>query len=74
MIRAKNPNDAHNNSAGYADPTAYNAIRNAEKYQSHLNQKASDLVKIIKEMANTAGFTVLSRIALEHKKSGKQFK
>ena len=74
MIRAKDPNDAHNNSAGYSDPTAYTAIRNAEKYQNHLNQKASDLVKIIKEMANTAGFTVQGRIALEHKKSGKQFK
>ena len=74
MIRAKNPNDAHNNASGYSDPTAYSAIRNAEKYQSHLNQKASDLVKIIKEMANTAGFTVQGRIAFEHKKSGKQFK
>lgn len=74
MIKPRSPSNEHNNAAGYSDPTAYNAIRNAEKYQSHLNQKASDLVKIIKEMANTAGFTVQGRIGLEHKKSGKQFK
>ena len=74
MIKPRSPSNDHNNASGYADPTAYNAIRNAEKYQSHLNQKALDLVRVIKEMANTAGFTVLSRIALEHKKSGKQFK
>lgn len=70
MIRAKNPNDAHNNSAGYSDPTAYEAIKNADKTDDLVNK----LIKTIKAMIDLAGFEIVGRIGLRDKINGKEYR
>lgn len=59
------------NSEGYADPTAYYAIKSAD---SELDRQISHLVKIIKGIVDLTDFEIVGRIELRHTKSGRIYK
>ena len=63
----KNP---YYNSEGYADPTAYSLI----KQENALEAKTNFLIKVLKFVANEAGFDVLNRIELRDRNTGRLFK
>lgn len=67
----KNP---YYNSEGYADPTAYGALKPIMQADAALEGKVNFLIKVLKFIANEAGFDVLNRIELRDRKTGKEFK
>lgn len=58
------------NSEGYPDPTAYALI----KQENALEAKTNFLIKVLKFVANEAGYDVLNRIELKGRKTGRIFK
>ena len=59
-------NDLKRNAAGYADPTAYEAIKNINEKEKRVSQ----IVRIIKMIADIAGFEIEERIILRDKTTG----
>lgn len=57
------------NKEGYADPTAYQALKNIED-----EKKVSDLVFVLKWIINICGFELVERIQLRNKRNGKIYK
>lgn len=60
----------YRNSEGYPDPTAYSLI----KQENTLEAKTNFLIKVLKFIANEAGYDVLNRIELKDRKTGRIFK
>lgn len=54
------------NASGYADPTAFEAIKNITEAE----KKLSKTIKTIKSIAELAGYEVEERIVLKDKKTG----
>lgn len=59
----------HQNSEGYADPTAFHALKNIED-----EKKVSELVFVLKWIINKSGFDLIERIHLRDRKNGKIYK
>ena len=57
------------NKEGYADPTAYQAIKNIDR-----EKRIRELVTVLKWIAGIAGFEIVERIHLRDKKNGKIYK
>lgn len=57
------------NKEGYADPTAYHALKSIER-----EKRIKELVAVLKWIANIAGFEIVERIQFRDKKSGKIYK
>ena len=66
MGNKKNPRC---NSEGYADPTAYEALKPIIKEETALENKMSFLVKMFKFIAAESGFEIINRIELKDKKT-----
>ena len=66
------------NDSGCPDPTAYEAmkrIRREEVRQSYIvDDNAHKVVTTIKNILDLAGFELVERIQIRHKKSGKIFR
>lgn len=62
------------NQSGYADPTAYHALKPIVKEDQELEKKVHNLVNVLKFIVDWAGFEFVGRIELRHKKSRKEFK
>lgn len=69
-----NKNSPLCNSEGYADPTAYEALKPIIESEKALENKVGFLIKVLKFIANEAGFEVLNRIELQDKQTGRVFK
>jgi hypothetical protein len=70
----KNP---YYNASGYPDPTAYNALKpiiKEEKENKELEKKAKNLIAVFRLIADWAGFDIVGKIHLKHRKSKKEFK
>ena len=67
----KNP---YYNSEGYADPTAYGALKPIMQADAALESKVNVLIKVLKFIINEAGFDVTNRIELCDRKTGRVFK
>lgn len=63
-----------NNSEGYADPTAYGALKPIMQADAALEGKVNFLIKVLKFIANEAGFDVVNRIELRDRNTGRCFK
>lgn len=63
-------NNPYYNGEGYPDPMTYSAI----KAENALEGQVSFLVKVIKYIANNAGFDVINRIELKDRASGRIFR
>lgn len=70
----KTKSNPYFNSEAYADPTAYNGIKNVMKEESELDKQVGDLVHVFKVICGLAGFEIVGRVQFKHKKSGKIFK
>ena len=64
----------YRNSEGYTDPTAHTALEPIAQEEAALESKVNFLVKVLKFIANEAGFDVLNRIELCDRKTGRVFK
>lgn len=64
--------DLSRNGSGYADPTAYKAIRNVTKESRE--RLAGKVVKTLQNVAHLAGFEIVGRITLRDVQSGKDYK
>ena len=62
-----NDRDFRKNSEGYDDPTAYQAIMNADRDAMHCNKP----IHTIKDMCDLEGFKVDGRITLIDQETGK---
>ena len=63
------------NSEGYPDPTAYNAIKNiSREEQEALDAKVNLLIKVLKFIISESGFELAARIELRDKKTGRCFR
>ena len=64
---------AYFNSEAYADPTAYHGLKNVIKEEAETERKVNELVHVIKVICSFAGFDLVERVKLKHKKSGRKF-
>ena len=71
MGENKNP---YYNSEGYADPTAYSALKPIMQADAALEGKVNFLIKVLKFIANEAGFDVVNRIELRDRNTGRLFR
>ena len=65
------------NGSGYYDPTAYEAMKQIQTEANRLNHvdnNAHMVVTTIKNILDLAGFELVERIQIRHKKSGKIYK
>lgn len=68
-------NNPYFNSEGYADPTAYHALKAIQQEENAaLDGKVNFLIKVIKFIATEAGFDITNRIELRDRKTGREFK
>lgn len=65
-------NSDYYNSEGYADPTAYHGIRQAEG--DYMRGKAGFLIRVLKFIVWESGFEVIGRIELRERKTGREFR
>lgn len=64
--------DIKKNGSGYADPTAYEAIKLAEKRPQNKDfERYNRVIRLIFELCELAGFHVENRIVLKDKKTGR---
>lgn len=63
----------YKNNEGYADPTAGDAIAKVRQ-EEIASGKCTTLINTIQSVAHLAGFEVVGRITLKHKKTGMIFK
>ena len=62
------------NAEKYDDPTAYQAMKNIVTAEREVKKKADNLIGTMKLLADLAGFEIMGRIYLRHKKSGTEFR
>lgn len=68
----------YKNSEGYVDPTAGAAMaavkhEEKEKQYAELEDRNHKLIYAIRNVVDLAGFEIVGRVTLKHKKSGKVF-
>ena len=66
------PDNMGKNGEGYPDPTAGSAWRNIRKEENR--RVISNLIPIMKQTAELAGFEVVGRIVLKDKHTGKEYR
>ena len=68
----------HKNSEGYSDPTpgtSWSNMRKAERQQEAERMAViSNLIPVMKQTAELAGFEVVGRITLKDKATGKEYR
>ena len=69
-----NPETPYTNAEGYADPTAYEGMKNIIRETTDTERKCNFLIKVIKFIVKESGFELLNRIELKHTDSGRIFK
>lgn len=69
-----NPKNPRNNSEGYPNPTAYEAIRNVMQEEYQKTKSVTELVAVIKYIADKAGFEISNRITFRDKKTGLEYR
>lgn len=62
------------NAEGYADPTAYSALKPIIQADAALEGKVNFLIKVLKFIIAESGFELLARIELRDKKTGRCFR
>lgn len=62
------------NVEGYADPTAYEGMKEIIREESENDKRAFDLVKMLKYIIKLAGFELIERVQLRDIKSGREYK
>lgn len=67
--------DFYRNSEGYSDPTAFGGLSSAVSEDiKEADERMNLLIKTVKNLIHLAGFELVSRIEVEDKKTGKQYR
>lgn len=67
-------NNPRCNSEGYADITAYEALKPIVKAEHAAENKMCFLIKVLKFIATEAGYEIINRIELKEKSTGRIFR
>jgi len=67
-------NDLRKNGEGYSDPTAYAAISSVIAEEKRLQQRANDLIQVLKYIILVSDFELINRIEIKDIKTGRIFK
>jgi hypothetical protein len=62
------------NASGLPDLTAYEAISQVIKEEKELDERVRNLISVLKFIIDWAGFELISRIEIRHKKTRKEFR
>lgn len=62
------------NASGCKDPTAFLAIREADKEKEECDKRAEKLIKAIKLLLSASGFSLIRRVEIRHDKSGREYR
>ena len=62
------------NAEGYADPTAYNGMKEVIREEHEADKRACDLIKVLKFIIRSCGFELTDRIRIQDTKSGREYK
>lgn len=62
------------NAEGYADPTAYAAMKSVGQEEAEQQKKVNALIGVLKYIINAAGFDLLARIELKDRQTGKVYR
>lgn len=65
---------AYRNSEGYADPTAGAAMAVTNKEEQEVEKLNHKVIQSFRLLVDLAGFEIVGRVTLKHKKSGRIFK
>lgn len=72
--RKRGENMTYKNSEGYSDPTAGKAVVNAKKEEQDIDSLNHKVIQSFRLLVDLAGFEIVGRVTLRHKKSGRIFK
>lgn len=64
----------YRNSEGYSDPTAYHAMSRVQDEQDRADARCNQLIKVIKNTADLAGFDITNRIELVDRETGRVYR
>lgn len=64
----------YKNCEGYADPTAGMAIGTVKKEEQDIEKLNHKVIQSFRLLVDLAGFEIVGRVTLKHKKSGRIFK
>lgn len=65
---------SYKNSEGYSDSTAGVAMRSAKKQEQEIDKLNHKVMQSFRLLLDLAGFEIVGRVTLRHKKSGRIFK
>ena len=65
--------DPRRNAEGYLDVTAYLGTKNVIQ-ENEAERKNKDLIHTFRLLADMAGFEIVGRITIKHKKTGRIFR
>lgn len=65
---------SYKNSEGYSDPTAGVAMGSANKQEQEIDKLNHKVMQSFRLLLDLAGFEIVGRVTLRHKKSGRIFK
>lgn len=67
--------DPRRNAEGYLDVTAYLGTKNViQQEENEAERKNKDLIHTFRLLADMAGFEIVGRITIKHKKTGRVFR
>lgn len=67
-------NDMMRNGEGYFDPTAYYGTKEIVREENEMEKMNRKLIHTFRFIVDLAGFEIVGRVTLRHKKSGRIFK
>lgn len=70
----ENTNNPRKNSEGYSDPTAYFGTREIVREEQEIAKLNHKVIQSFRLLVDLAGFEIVGRITLKHKKTGKVFR
>lgn len=66
--------DPRRNEEGYLDLTAYHGTKSVIQEENEAERKNKDLIHTFRLLADMAGFEIVGRITIKHKKTGRVFR
>lgn len=68
-------NKARYNSEGYADPTAYEGMKDVirEEAEAEADRRCNMLIGALKDIIKLSGFELTERVQLRDKKTGREY-
>ena len=66
--------DPRRNAEGYLDVTAYLGTKSVIQEENEAERKNKDLIHTLRLLADMAGFEIVGRITIKHKKTGRIFR